>query len=182
MEVKPDRPELRYNKTMGEEILEIINERGEVVGSAARSEIHGNPSLMHRVVHVLVFNGKGELLLQKRSMSKDVAPGRWDTSVGGHVELGESIEEAARRELLEELGVSAEPRFLYSYVHSNDYETEMVFTYGCVHEGPFKFNREEIDVVRFLRLEEVQATSMGFVLSDNFKQELETYLNSGRMF
>lgn len=99
---------------MDDEILEIVNEEGEVLGLAPRSEIHGNPSLWHRVVHVLVFNRKGELLLQKRSMDKDVAPGRWDTSVGGHVNPGESLVKAAARELMEELGVEAEPEFVYS--------------------------------------------------------------------
>lgn len=167
---------------MDDEILEVVNERGEVLGVAPRSEIHGNPSLMHRVVHVLVFNGRGELLLQKRSMQKDVAPGRWDTSVGGHVEPGETLREAARRELLEELGVTAEPQFLYSYTHSNAYETELVFTYGCVHEGPFEFNRDEIDGVRFWRLDEIEAAMEGAVLSDNFKHEITTYLGSGQPF
>jgi isopentenyldiphosphate isomerase len=161
---------------MDEELLEIVNERGEVLRIAPRSEIHGNPSLMHRVVHVLVFNRKGELLLQKRSMDKDVAPGRWDTSVGGHVDPGESLEEAAKRELQEELGFTAEPQFLYSYTHSNDYETEMVYTYYCVHEGPFAFNPAEIDFVRFWPLEEIRTTMEGPVLSDNFKHEITTYL------
>ena len=66
---------------MAEEYLEVVDEKGRIITSLPRSEIHGNPSLMHKVVHVLVFNDKGELLLQKRSMNKDVAPGKWDTSV-----------------------------------------------------------------------------------------------------
>jgi isopentenyldiphosphate isomerase len=163
---------------MAEEFIEIVDLEGNVLGIAPRSEAHGNPALMHRVVHVLVFNQKGELLLQKRSMTKDVAPGRWDTSVGGHVDPGETLEEAARRELREELGVEAEPRFLYSYVHSNDYETELVYTYWCVHEGPFGFNREEIDHVRFWPLAEIRTSMEGVVLSDNFKYEITTYLDT----
>jgi 8-oxo-dGTP pyrophosphatase MutT (NUDIX family) len=115
---------------MDEELLEIVNERGEVLRIAPRSEIHGNPSL----------------------------------------------EEAAKRELQEELGFTAEPQFLYSYTHSNDYETEMVYTYYCVHEGPFAFNPAEIDFVRFWPLEEIRTTMEGPVLSDNFKHEITTYL------
>ncbi len=166
---------------MGEEFIEIVDTEGKVMGVAPRSEVHGNPSLMHRVVHVLVFNARGELLLQKRAMTKDVAPGRWDTSVGGHVDPGETLEEAARRELHEELGVEAEPEFLYSYVHSNDYETELVYTYWCLHDGPFEFNREEIDHVRFWPLSEIRANMKGMegsVLSDNFKHEISTYLDT----
>lgn len=166
---------------MDEEFIEIVDPDGKVMGVAPRSKVHGNPSLMHRVVHVLVFNARGELLLQKRAMTKDVAPGRWDTSVGGHVDPGETLEEAARRELHEELGVEAEPKFLYSYIHSNDYETELVYTYWCLHDGPFEFNRDEIDHVRFWPLAEIRANMEGMegsVLSDNFKHEISTYLDT----
>lgn len=161
---------------MDEELLEIVNDRGEIVGVAPRSEIHGNPALMHRVVHVLVFNGRGDLLLQKRSMKKDVAPGRWDTSVGGHVDPGETLEEAARREVAEELGIEAASEFLYSYVHTNPYETEVVHTFRCLHEGGFSFNREEIDGVRFWSIAEIMEHMDGETLSDNFKHEILTYL------
>jgi isopentenyldiphosphate isomerase len=87
----------------GNEILEVVDKYGNVLKLAKRSEIHRNPSLIHRVVHVLVFDKKGRLLLQKRSLNKDVAPGKWDTSVGGHVNPGEDILEAAKREMKEEL-------------------------------------------------------------------------------
>ena len=133
-----------------EERLEIVNYRGEVIGHALRSEIHGNPSMMHRVVHVLVFNSKGDVLLQKRSQNKDVAPGKWDTSVGGHVAVGESLTSSSRREMYEELGVEGhEPEYLYSYKHSNAYETERVMTYRCIIEEEFSFDREEIYEIRF---------------------------------
>ena len=76
-----------------------------------------DPSLLHKVVHVLVFNDAGNLLLQKRSMNKDVAPGKWDTSVGGHVSPGEDLKTAALREMKEELGVIPEDiEPLYSYI------------------------------------------------------------------
>jgi isopentenyldiphosphate isomerase len=162
---------------MDEELLEIVNERGEIIGVAPRSEIHGDPSLMHRVVHVLVFNRRGDLLLQKRSVKKDVAPGRWDTSVGGHVDPGETLEEAASREVFEELGIEAASEFLYSYVHTNPYETEMVHTFRCVHEGGFSFNTDEIDEVRFWSIPEIMEQMDGEALSDNFKHEILTYLD-----
>jgi isopentenyldiphosphate isomerase len=160
-----------------EERLEIVDYKGEVIGHALRSEVHGNPSMMHRVVHVLVFNRKGDMLLQKRSLNKDVAPGRWDTSVGGHVGIGEELISASKREMYEELGISGhEPEHLYSYVHNNSYETELVTTYRCVHEGDFFYNREEIDEIRFWSLAEIRKAMGSRILSDNFEHEFMNYL------
>ena len=161
---------------MSDELLEIVNEQGQVTGIASRSEIHGNPALMHRVAHVLVFNGQGEILLQKRSLKKDVAPGLWDTSVGGHVDPGESPEAAALREMKEELGVEGQIEFLHSYKHSNPYETELVYTFRAVIDGGFRFNPEEIDEIRFWGLDEIKASFGKNVLSDNFEHEIKTYL------
>ena len=67
------------------EIFDIVDENDRVIGQAPRSECHGNPALVHRVAHVLVFNSRGELLLQKRSQAKDIQPGKWDTILGAYV-------------------------------------------------------------------------------------------------
>ena len=162
-----------------EEPLEVVNERGEVVGVARRSEIHGNPSLIHRVVHVLVFDEAGRLLLQKRSMNKDVAPGKWDTSVGGHVGAGEDLTAAARRELEEELGpdVCGHLQYLYSYMYRDRHETELVATYLCVAEGDIFFNRYDIDEVRFWSLKEIRAAAGKGIFSSHFEDELRNYLS-----
>ncbi len=66
------------------EWLDVVNNDDIVIGRSRRSECHGNPELIHRSVHVHLVNDQGELLLQKRSMTKAIQPGRWDTSVGGH--------------------------------------------------------------------------------------------------
>ncbi|MEW6585829.1 MAG: NUDIX domain-containing protein [Nitrospirota bacterium] len=164
--------------TEREELLEIVNEAGEVVGFALRSEIHGNPSLIHRVVHVLVFSKAGDLLLQKRSQNKDVAAGKWDTSVGGHVGIGEDLHVSSKREMEEELGITVhEPEYLYSYIHRNPYETELVTTYRCVYEGEIVFSREEIDEVKYWSFDEIRQTLGKKILSDNFENEFLTYLN-----
>ena len=166
---------------MKEEILEIVDRDGNVIGKAPRSEIHGNPSLIHKVVHVLVFNPDGGLLLQKRSLSKDVAPGRWDTSVGGHMEPGETLEAAAMREMAEELGIAPGIELLYDYMHSNDYETEMVFTFRAVHGGQVRFDPEEIDAVRAWYMSEIRSALGTGALSDNFEHEFRTYLEHTRL-
>ncbi len=160
-----------------EEFLGVVNEKGEIIGYAARSEIHGNPYLIHRVVHVLVFNKRGELLLQKRSQNKDVAPGKWDTSVGGHVGAGEELFSSCIREMKEELGITGhKPEYLYSYIHSNPYETELVTTYRCVYDGEISFNRSEIEEVRFWSFNEIRKAMGKNILSDNFEGEFNNYL------
>jgi isopentenyldiphosphate isomerase len=161
-----------------DEYLEIVNEKGEIIGSAQRSEIHGNPSLMHKVVHVLVFNRKGDLLLQRRSQKKDVAPGKWDTSVGGHVEAGEDLLGSCKREMQEELGITEfEPEYLYSYVHRNNYESELVSTYRCVYDGEISYNMTEIDEIRFWKIQEIKEAMGQKIFSDNFEDEVRNYLS-----
>lgn len=160
-----------------EEFLEVINEHGDTIKTLPRSVVHGDPSLMHKVVHVLVFNKNGELLLQKRSMNKDVAPGKWDTSVGGHVNAGETIIEALGREMEEELGITAcKPEFLYTYIHSNPYESELVYTHSCVHSGQIIFNKDEIDEIRFWTIDEIKQNLGKGIFSDNFEHEIKTYI------
>jgi len=161
-----------------EEQLEVVNQNGEVIGLAPRTEVHGNPSLIHRVVHVLVFNPEGKLLLQKRSLTKDVAPGKWDTSVGGHVGIGEALPISARREMEEELGISGcVIEYLYSHIHRGRHETELVSTYRCIYSGNFHFNKQEIDEVRFWSIEEIAGTIGNGILSAHFEDEFRTYLN-----
>ena len=160
-----------------EEQVEIVNEKGEVIGLAPRAEVHSNPSLMHRVVHVLVFDPGGKLLLQRRSLTKDVAPGKWDTSVGGHVGIGEELSLAAAREMQEELGISdCDMEYLYSYVHWGRNETELVSTYRCIYNGDIPFNKNEIDEVRFWSLEEIKSAMGKEILSAHFEDEFRTYL------
>ena len=91
---------------MGEEWLSEVDEQDVVIGRRRRDEIH-RLGLRHRSVHILVFNPGGELFLQRRSLSKDIHPGLWDTSAAGHVDAGEAYERTAWRELGEELGIGA---------------------------------------------------------------------------
>ena len=165
--------------TNQDEFLDVVTEKGEIIKTLPRNEIHGNPSLIHKVVHVLVFNREGALLLQKRSVHKDVAPGKWDTSVGGHVNAGEALDEAVRREMEEELGITVcKPKFLYTYIHSNSYETELVYTYSCVHDGEIRFDKNEIDEIRAWDTDEIKENIGRGILSDNFEHEIGMYIQS----
>jgi isopentenyldiphosphate isomerase len=163
---------------MSGEILEIVNEQGDVTGTATREEIHKDNSLLHRVVHLLLFNRKGLLLLQKRSMSKDIAPGKWDTSVGGHVDPGEDINTALKREMEEELSlIKCETSFLYSYIHRNSKESELVCSFRGVFEGKVDFNKEEISEVKFWELDEISGVIDSGIFSNNFIDEFQRYMS-----
>jgi len=163
--------------SFAEEIFEVFDTEGRVIGLATRSEVHSNPSLIHRVVHVMVFNRQGDLLLQKRSMDKDIGPGKWDTSVGGHVNPGENVHDAALREMKEELGiVLSDLHYLYSYLFRNHRESELVSTFSCVYEGEVHFNAEEIDEVRFWHIQSIKEQTGKGIFSSYFEQEFTHYL------
>jgi isopentenyl-diphosphate delta-isomerase type 1 len=131
---------------MPEEIFDVVNERDEVIDCKSRSEVH-RLGLKHRAVHVLVFNSRGEVFLQKRSMKKDRQPGVWDSSASGHVDSGEDYDAAAVRELKEEIGltVAQTPKRLFKVAACDETDQEFVWVYRCESEGPFKLNPEEID-------------------------------------
>jgi isopentenyldiphosphate isomerase len=163
------------NDPAGAEVFDVVDESDNVVGRASRAEVHGNPDLMHRVAHVLVFNSAGELFLQLRAPDKDVQPDRWDTSVGGHVDAGESYDEAAGREMREELGiVGAKLEHLYRYRHTNAYESEMVVTYRTVWDAAIDIDLQEISEGRFWSLEEIDAAAPES-FTPNFLDELARY-------
>jgi isopentenyldiphosphate isomerase len=143
-----------------EELLQIVDRQGRPVGAASRGLCHGNPTLIQAVVHLYVFDPEGRLYLQRRAEGKDVFPGRWDTSVGGHLSPGETPEEALEREAGEELGLSAASlagaRALESYLFECDFESEYVFVYRVdTGEQPVP-NRQEIVEGRFFELGELE--------------------------
>jgi len=131
---------------MTEEIFDLVNERDEVIGQKPRSEIH-RLKLKHRAVHVLVFNARGELFLQKRSLNKDCFPGAWDSSASGHLDTGESYDACAVRELREELGLelARAPERLFKIAACPETGQEFVWVYRCVAEGPFTLHPDEIE-------------------------------------
>lgn len=141
---------------MSEEIFDVVNERDEVVGRRPRGEVH-RLGLMHRAIHVLVFNARGQVFLQKRSMQKDRQPGLWDSSASGHVDSGEDYDACALRELGEELGLrpAAAPRRLFKLAASPQTDQEHVWVYRCPAEGPFTLHPEEIERGDWFSPEEV---------------------------
>ena len=160
-----------------EEMFSIVDEEGNITGAATRGECHNGSKLLHPVVHLHVFNSKGELYLQKRPEWKDIQPGKWDTSVGGHVDLGESVEMALKREAGEELGISDfTPQLLTHYVFESDREKELVFSHKTVFDGPI-LPSEELAGGRFWPLDEIRQNLGKNVFTPNFEREFTTVLN-----
>jgi len=131
---------------MTEEIFDVVDERDEVIGRERRSEVH-RLGLRHRAVHVLVFNSRGEVFLQKRSSTKDRQPGLWDSSASGHLNSGEEYDACSVRELREEIGLQPDecPRRLFQLPASPETDQEFVWVYACEGEGPLELDREEIE-------------------------------------
>ena len=140
-------------KDNSEEMFPLIDEEGNITGAASRGECHNGSKLLHPVVHLHVFNSRGELYLQKRPEWKDIQPGKWDTAVGGHIDLGESVEMALKREAREELGIEDfTPQLLTHYVFESDREKELVFAHKTVYDGVIKIFRLSIFIRPFLSL------------------------------
>ena len=155
-----------------DEIFDIVDELGHVIGQAPRSRCHGDPSLIHLVVHVIVFDRHGNLFLQRRSHKKDVQPGKWDTSVGGHMTPGEKPIDAARREMEEELGKAPlRLDFAYQYIWRSEIETEFVRAFVTLDEGPFVLQASEIDEGRFWTHDEIRAGLALDYFTPQFRQE-----------
>ncbi len=132
-----------------QELFDEVDAEDRVLGPRTRGEIHAR-GLRHRAVHVLVFNHRGELFLQKRSAWKDREPLKWDSSTAGHVDAGEDYPAAARRETLEELGVELPLQWVGRIPACAATGEEFVEVFHARHEGPFACPPAEIDGGLFL--------------------------------
>ncbi|MBQ8502562.1 MAG: NUDIX domain-containing protein [Bacteroides sp.] len=156
-----------------QEQFPVVDEMGNIIGAATRGECHNGSRLLHPVVHLHVFNEQGELYLQKRPAWKDIQPGKWDTAVGGHVDLGESVEMALRREVREELGITDfTPEAVTHYVFDSVRERELVFVHKTVYTGEIHPS-DETDGGRFWSLDEIKENLGKGVFTPNFESEAE---------
>ncbi len=160
------------------ELFPLVDEAGHVIGKATRGECHSGTMLLHPVVHLHVFNSQGELYLQKRPAWKDIQPGKWDTAVGGHIDFGETPEEALRREVREELGITDfTPEFVAKYIFQSQRERELVYIHRTCYDGPISPSAEELDGGRFWTLADVRAAIGKGLLTPNFESEFLRWEN-----
>ena len=159
-----------------QEIFPVVDEQGRVVGSATRGECHGGSKLLHPVVHLHVFNSRGEVYLQRRPEWKDIQPGKWDTAVGGHIDYGETPEQALQREVREELGITDfTPEFVDKYVFESRRERELVYVHRTTYDGPIRPSAEELDGGRFWTLAEIRSALGQNLLTPNFESEFSRF-------
>jgi isopentenyldiphosphate isomerase len=155
------------------EMFQLVDETGQPAGTAERSACHGNPGLIHAVVHLHVLDRADRLYLQRRALSKDTNPGRWDTSVGGHVSAGERVAEALAREAREELGIDATAaRPLFTYLYRSRFESEFAHCFLLEYDGPIRADPGEIAEGRFFTFAEVTAMVGTGALTPMFEHEL----------
>ena len=141
-----------------EEVVAIVNRKNRVVGEAKRGEMRRR-NLIHRATYILVFNHQGQLFVQKRTMSKDLYPGYFDIATGGVVLSGESYEEAAIRELQEELGATAELTALFDAYFAEPNNKVWGRVFRCRHDGPFHLQESEVESGSFMTIAEILAAA-----------------------
>ncbi len=140
------------------ELFDVVDAEDTVLRSEMRSVVHRD-KLMHRAVHVFVFNAAGQLYLQRRSLTKDSAPGKWVSSCSGHVDSGEEYDTAAPRELAEEIGLTEPKGLKRVFKESPCKQTgqEFVWVYHCEAEGPFTLDPVEVSDGKWIDLDALNA-------------------------
>jgi len=156
------------------EILPVVDEAGNITGKAMRGDCHFNPAkkILHPVVHLHVFNQKGDIFLQHRPLTKLVQPGKWDTAVGGHVSYGENIRNSLHREAFEEIGIKDfKAELVQKYIWETDAEKELVYMFTCETEEEIIVNQDEVSEGRFWTFTEIRANFGKGVFTPNFEKE-----------
>lgn len=156
------------------EYFPVVEPSGLVIGRSTREYCHGGAKPLHPVIHVHIIDRFSRIYLQKRSMKKDIQPGKWDTAVGGHVSYGESVVEAVYREAFEELRLMEfNPIYIETYQFESSVEKEMVSVFAAVGTYELTPDLDEVDEGRWWPLEEIDANIGKDVFTPNFESEFQ---------
>lgn len=159
-------------ETGRKEMFPVVDPSGLVEGIASRQYCHSGSKVLHPVVHLHIIDRFGRLYLQKRSMKKDIQPGKWDTAVGGHVDFGETLLEALFRESSEELGLREfNPVYIESYVFESEIEKELVNVYAAVGSFTLSPDMDEVDEGRYWDIKDIEENLGKSQMTPNFEQE-----------
>jgi 8-oxo-dGTP pyrophosphatase MutT (NUDIX family) len=158
-----------------EEMVEIVDQDNHSLGGRTRGQMRAE-GLTHRATYVLVMNHEDQFFVQKRTTTKDIYPGYWDLAAGGVVQAGESYEEAAARELREELGIGGELTFLFDHYYQDNGNKVWGRVFLCRHHGPFLLQESEIEYGRFMGVDEVQRLGQQEALTPDGIEILEKFL------
>lgn len=170
--VPPPTAETSVESRMVSEWFPVVESNGIVTGRASREYCHGGSKPLHPVIHIHIIDRHSRIYLQKRSMNKDIQPGKWDTAVGGHVSYGESILEAVYREASEELALTDfNPIFVEAYEFESPVEREMVNVFAAVGTYDLHPDLEEVDEGRWWELEDIDSLMGKGVFTPNFESE-----------
>lgn len=156
------------------EYFPVVETSGQVIGRSTREYCHSGAKPLHPVIHIHIIDRYGRIYLQKRSMRKDIQPGKWDTAVGGHVSYGESVLEAVYREASEELGFSEfNPIYVLTYEFESSIEREMVSVFAVIGSYELHPDLDEVDEGRWWELADVDDAIGKGVLTPNFESEFQ---------
>ena len=161
-------------KQVGVEWFPVLESNGVVVGRSTREYCHSGAKPLHPVIHIHILDRMSRIYLQKRSMKKDIQPGKWDTAVGGHISYGESILEAVYREAYEELGLHEfNPIHLETYEFESQIERELVNVFAAVGTYELTPDLDEVDEGRWWPLDEIDEALGKNIFTPNFESEFK---------
>lgn len=151
-----------------DELLVEVDSDNKEIGTIIKKDAHIDPTRYHRASHIMIFTSKGQVVLQKRGENKITEPGKWDMP-GGHQAAGQSIEQCAKLELLEELGIETELKLKRIGLNQNDRQSEYYYLYYGISDGPYGFDKNEVEAVKVYDCEELLNNRSSDVLDHVFK-------------
>ena len=168
------RQRKKNNRPVNEEWVPLVNEKGEYTGQAPRSQVHNGSKLLHPVVHMHVVNRNKTILLQKRPLSKQMQPGKWDVAVGGHISTGETLEQALKKEAAEEIGLhNFSAKLITAFKWESEQEAELVYLFVTHDFKNVQKQSDEIDEIRFWTKNQIQKNIATGIFTPNFEYEFE---------